>query len=92
MRTSKKPWWVSFVEEMVMNPDFAGYIGGRMEVYSNDPGTWYAEEEVRFLTKKREEFWEFRERWDFHDVTYDELDMLKKEIAEKYYEEPKVGE
>ena len=75
---------LSFVEEAVMNPDYEGYIGGRVEVRT--PDSEYAEEEIRFFTKKTYEFRKFREAWDFEYVNDFILDSLRNQIEEEYYD------
>ena len=54
-----------------------------MEVY--DQVSKYDIDEIRFLTKDPS-FIEFREKWDFKDVSKRTLNKIKKEIGEKYYE------
>lgn len=56
-------YFVSFIEEAVMNPECYGYIGGRIEIYG--PKDHYAREEIRWFTNKREAFYDFREEYDF---------------------------
>jgi len=76
-------YFISFIEESILNPDYFGYWGGRMEVY--DQVSKYDIDEIRFLTKDPS-FIEFREKWDFKDVSKRTLNKIKKEIGEKYYE------
>ena len=77
---------VSFVEEFIFNPALADYIGGRIEVWGDGP---YAEREIRFFTRRREEFYEFRERWDLQDLTEKQLAQFEREVQERYQEEPR---
>ena len=70
-----KKYFISFVEECVLNPDFAGCIGGRVEITWEDDNWPCAE--LRFLTKKIEQFEQFREQWDFKVVTQDELGRIE---------------
>lgn len=72
----KKNIFISFVEEAVMNPDYQGYIGGRIEV--NYPGDHYHSEEIRFFTNEPGRFNDFRDKWDMKKITQDDLDTLKK--------------
>lgn len=76
-------YFISFIEESILNPDYLGYWGGRMEVY--DEVSEYDIDEIRFLTKDPS-FIEFREKWDFKDVSKRTLNKIEKEIREKYYE------
>jgi len=59
----EKRYFFSIVEEVIMNTDYAGYRGGRVEVYDNRRNDGYASYEARLLIP--EEFWEgFREVFD----------------------------
>ena len=77
---------VSFVEEFIFDPALADYIGGRIEVYGDGP---YAEREIRFFTKRTEEFCEFRDYWDLKDLTEKQLKRFEFEVQKKYQEEPR---
>lgn len=77
-----KKYFISFVEEGIFNPDYRGYVAGRVEVSVEEE--FYAVEEIRFLTNKRDEYYEFREKWDFKDVNQKELDEIRMTIEEKY--------
>jgi len=79
-----KKYFLSFVEEMVLNPNYQGYVGGRIEVYVENQE--YAVEEIRFFTKKIKEFDKFREKWDFQEVSASDLEEIKKIIQEKFNE------
>lgn len=48
-----------------MNPKYEGFIAGRIEVHSKGP---YAEEEIRFFTRRKAEFERFRRKWDMKRV------------------------
>ena len=80
MKTKK--YFVSFIEEGIFNPKYEGWVGGRVEVYS--PEEPYAIEEIRFFTKRSEEWYNYRERWDFKDITKKQLTELRRTIEEKY--------
>lgn len=82
MSTNPPKYFISFVEEAVLNPAYKDYIAGRMEIF--DEYHAYAIEEVRFLTKKRETFWEFAEKWDFKDVSKEELASIKDTIKKEF--------
>ena len=79
-------YYLSFVEESVMNPDYRGFIGGRVEVYSKG---LYADREIRFFTDRRDEYSVFREKWDFKIVTAEKLAEIEKEIKERFMERGK---
>ena len=35
-------FWISFIEEGILNPKYEGYVGGRVEVYGSETETGYA--------------------------------------------------
>ncbi len=81
VQRKKRTYFISFVEEGILNPDYEGYVGGRVEV--RDDINEYAIEEIRFFTNKKS--WNsFREKWDFKEVTKKQLDSLKNIIEDKY--------
>ena len=82
---SYKKYFVSFVEEVIFNPEFIGYVGGRVEVYDESKSS-YPIYEIRFLTPKWREFFTFRDKWDFKEVTAKELKEIEKTINEEFYE------
>lgn len=86
-----KPYFLSFTEEFVMNPHYAGYIGGRVEVYNNEDtgGNGYAIDEIRFFTKNVDAFYEFRDLYDFADVDEDGLASIRAQIAAMFCNEVK---
>ncbi len=62
----KKRYFFSVVEEMIMNPKYKDYRGGRIEVYDKKNKRGYACYEARFLIP--EEFIDaFRKTWDFKE-------------------------
>jgi hypothetical protein len=75
-----KTYFLSFVEECILNRDFWGYVGGRIEVYEIGSEK-YAIEEIRFLTKKLDAYHKLRGRYDFEDVTAKGLERLRKKIV-----------
>jgi hypothetical protein len=79
-----KPYFLSFVEEGIFDPKYKDFIGGRAELFTQ----WseYDINEYRFFTKKRKEFYKFRERWDLKNLTYFQIRKLKKIIEEEYNE------
>jgi len=79
-----KTFFLSFIEEGIMDRSWAGYVGGRVEVYevgSDDIWNKYAIEEIRFLTKNQKEYHRLREKWDFEDATAKELERLRAKIT-----------
>ena len=77
---------VSFVGESIFDPALADYIGGRIGVYGDGQ---YAEREIRFFTKRRDEFYQFRDYWDLRDLTEEQLAQFEREVQERYQEEPR---
>jgi hypothetical protein len=67
-----------------MNPNYEGYVGGRIEV--SKPDDHFASEEIRFFTKNTEEFYKFREKWDMKEVTKGELEKIRQLVEEKFYD------
>lgn len=76
---------LSFVREAVMNSDYEDYIGGRVEVWTEE--SHYAEEEIRFFTKNKEDFFEFREKWDLKDIDEETYEKLKRKIKGEFQED-----
>ena len=86
--TKKYPYFLSFIEE--------GYVGvndvvfGRVEIYTNLKPEDYAIDELRFAfaetDKNRKEFYDFREKWDFEDVTEKEFEAIKLELKKRFNE------
>lgn len=77
-------YFLNIVEESVQHPDFAGCVGGRVEVWAEGDEHHYAIDELRFLTRKREEFDEFRDRWDGEDVGRQQLGRLAVELRMRF--------
>lgn len=75
-------FFVSFIEEGIMNPDYQGYIGGRIEIWVDDYE--YDIDEIRFLTKDIKGFYKFRNKWDFKDINAKRLDELERITRELY--------
>ena len=74
--------FISFVEEAVLNPDYEGYIGGRIEV--SRPGDVYQSEEIRFFTKDVEGFNRFRDKCDMREVSEYGLRQIRDIVNEKW--------
>ena len=89
---SEQDYFISFVEEFGSNPDYFDWIFGRIEVYyphplSNPYG--YADEEIHWMVQpeNRDRFYEFRDRWDFIDITEYHLNWLRDWVKKKYQED-----
>lgn len=52
----QKRYFYSVVEEMIMNPAYAGYRGGRVEIWDHKSDSPFAAHEARFMIP--EEFYE----------------------------------
>lgn len=76
-------YFLSFVEEAIMNPNFENWVGGRIEIY--DGIQPYAIDEIRFLTDDAKAFEQLRESKDFQIVNSEGLNELKTTIR-KYYQ------
>ncbi len=79
-------YFLSFVENVIRNPNYRGYRSGRIEVYDDETDNPYAEEEIHFLTDRVDEYLEFREKFDFEEVTEKKLDKLRSITKNKFYE------
>jgi len=74
--------FINFVEEAVLNPDYEGYIGGRIEV--SRLGEFYPYEEIRFFTKDIEGFNRFRDKCDMQEVSQKRLRQIRDIVNEKW--------
>ena len=86
----KKEYFISFIEEGIFNPKYEDYAAGRIEVYQE--GEQWAVEEIRFFTKRSKKWLDFREKWDFKDITGVKLAEIRKIVSENFYEIPKGSE
>ena len=87
--TKVNKYFISFIEECVMNPLYLDYIGGRIEVYANDYD--FARKEIRFFTKDIKKFNQFRDRWDMKDITGKRLEWIEGKVKKEFYKFPKRG-
>ena len=62
----KKRYFLSVVEEMIQNPKYFKYRGGRIEVYDSKSKSGYAVYEGRFLVPC-EIMEDFRDLWDMKE-------------------------
>lgn len=87
MRRKPKPIFISFVEEGIFNPAYLAYVGGRIEVYDTRVRKdGYASEEIRFFTKKVDEYHRYRDRWDMASLTDAELNKMRSFVEENFHE------
>lgn len=83
-RLFRQHHFLSFVDEAVMDPRYEGYVAGRIEVWGD--GLW-ATWEIRYFTPNGPEFYDFREKWDFKDVTDEQIAAVERRVAKEFYEE-----
>jgi hypothetical protein len=77
MRAAKK-WYLSFVEEAILNKDYEGFIGGRVE--ATGTGSDYPDEEIRFFTNKLSDWYRLRDQYDLCEVGAKDLERLRREL------------
>lgn len=82
MINKDKKYFISFIEEGVMNPDYSDCIGGRVEIHNNEIGKEI--EEIRFLTKRQYLFSLFRDIIDFQELYGKEILSLRKYIEARF--------
>ena len=73
--------WISFVEEYWQGQREGTSIG-RVEVYPRDSG--YASEEIPWATERVDRFNEFRDRWDFREITAYHLEWMRDYIDKNF--------
>ena len=93
MRVIKpKSIFISFIEEF-WPKQIKGTTIGRIEVIYNDI---YHSEEIRWGCWKNREFDDFREKYDFREVSEKELKEIKRIVARKFapelFEKEKLNE
>jgi len=81
------PYFLSFTEEAVMNPDYFDYIAGRVEVWTQ--WSWYDVDEWRFLTKDIKGFQKLRDKYELKDMTYWRLKKIRKIVEDKFHDKIK---
>jgi len=76
--------FISFVEEIIMNPAYHDFIAGRIEV--THPEDSFHSEEIRFLTRKIRTFNRFRAKWDMKGVDKETLKNIEDTVERKFYD------
>jgi hypothetical protein len=76
-------YYVSFVEEGIMNPDYFEYTAGRCEVRVDESA--YSIDEFRYLTKKKS-FWTFRDYVECKYFNIIGLWLIKFILKHYYYD------
>ncbi len=74
-----KKYFINFVEEFWVGSKIPGHFG-RIEIFEEDNEV----EELRFEIKNEQEYIAFREKWDFRDISENELKELKEENLKLY--------
>ncbi len=75
-------YFLSFTEEYIQNPDYFGYIMGRIEVCHKHR---YDGRTIRFLTKK-ESWYKFREKYQHKRISARKVKKLFMIIKKDYQE------
>ena len=73
-------YFLNFIEEIVFDPKYSGYIGGRVEVFGQEDK--YARMELRFFTDDLLGFYKFRDEYDFKDVNIRLYRKFRRELKE----------
>lgn len=79
-----KEYTLSFVEEIIGNPKYKGWAGGRMEVLKPDESP-YSVDEIRFFTLRNDEWVKFVDEYDLKQVDKAELNRITKIVKEQFY-------
>lgn len=79
-----KEYTLSFIEEIIRNPKYKGWAGGRMEVLKPDESP-YSVDEIRFFTLRNDEWVKFVDEYDLKQVDKAELDRITKIVKEQFY-------
>jgi hypothetical protein len=80
-RRRKVRYFLSFIEEGIMNPLYYVFRAGRIEVSIDQEQ--YPIEEIRFFTRDPS-FEHFRETFDFQEVGAGTLSRLKRLVKNRY--------
>ncbi len=68
------------------DPIYKEWIEGRIEIRKwGDP---YANDEIRYCTKKTKEWFAFPDKYSHKWLSSDELDIFKKEVSDKFKKSP----
>lgn len=83
-KTAYKRYYISFTQEMIMDPQFNDYIAGRLEICNNMLSP-YSIEEQRVFTRDIEDFYKDLDKVEWKDSTLKKLNKRLKNF-DKYYE------
>ena len=81
-KTSYRRYYISFIQEMIMDPQFSGYIAGRLET-CNGMLSPYSIEEQRIITRDVEDFYKDLDKVEWKDSTLKKLNKRLKNF-DKY--------
>lgn len=81
-KTSYRRYYVDFIQEMIMDESFDGYVAGRMEL-CNGMLSPYSIEEQRIFTKDVREFYKLVDKYTYEEGTLKQINKMLKEF-EKY--------
>ena len=83
-KTSYRRYYISFTQEMVMDPAYKGYLAGRLEI-CNGMLSPHSIEEQRVFTKDIGNFYKDLDKVEWKDSTLKKLNKRLKNF-DKYYE------
>lgn len=83
-KTSYRRYYISFTQEMIMDPQFSDYIAGRLEI-CNGMLSPYSLEEQRVFTRDIGNFYVDLDKVEWKDSTLKKLNKRLKNF-DKYYE------
>ena len=81
-KTSYRRYYISFTQEMIMNPDYKGYLAGRLEI-CNGILSPHSIEEQRIFTKDTGNFYKDLDKIEWKDSTLKKLNKRLKNF-DKY--------
>lgn len=70
------------------NPIYKEWTEGRIEIRKWDDQ--YANDEIRYCTKKTDEWFTFQDKYNLKWLTLVELDAFKKEVQDKFKNSPAI--
>jgi len=84
MGALKEKYWLNFVGEAVLNSKYFDYIAGRVEIQDDESD--YSIDEYRYFVHKDkwDKFYDFREEWDWKDVSEEKLKWLKEYLEANF--------
>lgn len=92
-KEKRERFWVSFVEEFW--PGQRPKVMCRIEVYEKLEKSPYTTEEIHFCTDRKEDYYDFREKWDWKTISKKNLEKVRtiaKSFEQEWLRLNKVGE